>query len=390
MTIYLDYAATTPVDERVAERMARHLTRDGIFGNPGSRVHGFGMAAARAVNIARDQVAQLVGALPEEIIWTSGATESNNLALLGAAGALQEGRARHLVTVATEHMAVLDICDHLVTLGWEVTRLVPGPGGLLDLSQVTAALRDDTALLSVMHVNNEIGVVQDVAALGRLARERGVLFHVDAVQSVGKLPIDLRQLDVDLMSFSAHKIYGPMGIGALYVRSDPAVEIAPLMFGGGQQQGIRPGTLATHQIVGMGEAFQIAGEQMGDEIPRIQALSDHLGEGLDAIDGVTANGDQQQRVAGILNIAFADVDAEVLIQSLNGIALSTGSACAALGPSHVLLALGRSETEAMSSLRISMGRYTTLEEMDRVIAMMNKSVTVLRAVKARRQSGALS
>lgn len=389
MPIYLDYAATTPVDDSVAAHMARFLTRDSAFGNPGSRAHGFGLEAAHAVDIAREQVALLVGAQPEEIVWTSGATESNNLALLGATAAVQ-GRARHMVTVASEHMAVLDVCDHLGTLGWEVTRLVPEPDGLLDLARVAAALRDDTALLSVMHVNNEIGVIQDIAALGRLARARGVLFHVDAAQSAGKLSIDLRHLDVDLMSFSAHKVYGPKGIGALYVRAEPPVEIAPQMFGGGQQRGLRPGTLATHQIVGMGDAFHIAGDGMEAEVPRIRALSDQLWAGLASIDGVFANGNQQQRVAGIVNIGFAGIDAEVLIQSLHGIALSTGSACAAFGPSHVLRAIGRGDAEALASVRFSIGRYTTGEEIDRVVALVRKNVSGLRAVKARRLASAVS
>ena len=388
MPIYLDYAATTPVDERVAERMAHCLTRDGVFGNPASRGHGFGLAAEHAVAVARQQVAHLVGARPEEIVWTSGATESNNLALLGAAATTQRGR--HLVTVASEHRAVLDICDHLEREGWEVTRLDPGADGLLDPDRVAAALRDDTALLSVMHVNNELGVVQPIAELSRLARERGVLCHVDAAQGAGKLPINLAELDVDLMSFSAHKVYGPKGVGALYVRGEPPVELAPQMFGGGQQGGMRPGTLATHQIVGMGEAFRIASQEMASESVRLRALSERLRAGLARIDGVFFNGHAERRVAGILNAGFSGLDGEGLLQTLPGIALSTGSACAVFGPSHVLRAIGRSDADALASVRFAVGRYTTEAEVDTLLERIEKSVAGLRAVKARRHAEALS
>ncbi len=377
--IYMDYSATTPVDERVAERMARFLTRDGVFGNPASRSHAFGWAAEQAVDQARQQVAALVNADPREIVWTSGATESDNLAIKGAAHFYRK-KGRHIVTVKTEHKAVLDTCRQLEREGFEVTYLDPEPDGLLDLDRFAAALRDDTILASVMHVNNEIGVIQDIETLGRLCRERGVIFHVDAAQSAGKVPIDLAALPVDLMSFSAHKIYGPKGIGALYVQRRPRVRLEAQMHGGGHERGLRSGTLATHQIVGMGEAFRIAGEEMATEIPRIRALRDRLWAGLGSMEEVYLNGDLERRVAGNLNVSFNFVEGESLIMALKDVAVSSGSACtsASLEPSYVLRALGRSDELAHSSIRFTIGRYTTEAEIDYVVDLVRQKVGKLR------------
>jgi len=377
--IYLDYAATTPVDPRVAEQMCRYLTRDGVFGNPSSRSHAFGRAAAQAVEAARSQVAALVNADPDEIVWTSGATESNNLALKGAAHYYSK-KGRHLVTCKTEHKAVLDPCRQLEREGWQVSYLEPEPTGLVNLEDLAAALRSDTVLVSIMQVNNETGVIQDLAAIGRLTRERGVLLHVDAAQSAGKIPIDLAALPVDLRSFSAHKVYGPKGAGALYVRRRPKVRLEAQLHGGGQEHGLRAGTLATHQLVGMGAAVAIAQAEMAAEAARVLALRERLWQGIQAIDAVYLNGDPQRRVAGILNVSFGGVDGEALRAALRDIALSSGSACtsAAAEPSHVLLALGRSKPLARSALRFSLGRFTTLDEIDYTVARVQAAVTRLR------------
>ena len=377
--IYLDYSATTPVDERVAEAMCACLTREGNFGNPASRSHPFGWDAEGAVERARAQVAALVGADPKEIVFTSGATESNNLAIKGAAHFYQK-KGKHLVTVKTEHKAVLDTCRQLEREGFEVTYLEPQANGLLDPEAFTAALREDTILASVMHVNNEIGVIQDLATLGGICRARGVLLHVDAAQSAGKVAIDLTQLPVDLMSFSAHKIYGPKGVGALYVRRKPRVRLEAQMHGGGHERGLRSGTLATHQLVGMGEAFRIAKDEMAAETQRILALRERLWAGLKDMDEVYVNGDLAQRVAGNLNVSFNFVEGESLIMALKDIAVSSGSACtsASLEPSYVLRALGRNDELAHSSIRFSIGRYTTAEEIDYTIALVRDKVAKLR------------
>ncbi len=378
LPIYLDYAATTPVDPRVAEQMRRYLTLDGSFGNPASHSHALGRSAANAVEVARAQVAALVNADPSEIVWTSGATESNNLAIKGAAHYYGKKR-RHLVTSKTEHRAVLDTCRQLQREGYEVTYLDPESTGLIDLGTLEAALRDDTLLVSIMHVNNEIGVIQDLMAIGRLTRCRGVLFHVDAAQSTGKTPIDLQTMPVDLMSFSAHKTYGPKGIGALYVRRQPRVQLAAQMHGGGHEQGMRAGTLATHQIVGMGEAFRIANQEMAADNERIRGLRDRLWDGLRAMDAVYLNGDLKRRAPGNLNISFNCIANEALLMALQDIAVSTGSACtSATEPSHVLRALGLSVELANSAIRFGIGRFTTLEEIDYTIAAVRKAVTRLR------------
>ncbi|MCG5511925.1 IscS subfamily cysteine desulfurase [Ectothiorhodospira shaposhnikovii] len=377
--IYLDYAATTPVDERVAETMFRFMTVGGAFGNPASRSHSFGWEAEKAVEEAREQVAALVGADPREIVWTSGATEADNLAIKGAAHFYQK-KGRHIVTVKTEHKAVLDTCRQLEREGFEVTYLDPEPSGLLDMAKLEAALRDDTVLVSVMHVNNEIGVIQDIEAIGNLTRSRGVLFHVDAAQSTGKVPLDLSKLPVDLMSFSAHKTYGPKGVGALYVSRKPRVRIEAQMHGGGHERGMRSGTLAPHQIIGMGEAFRIAREEMGAENERLRMLRDRLWEGLSGMDEVYLNGDLERRVAGNLNVSFNFVEGESLIMALKDIAVSSGSACtsASLEPSYVLRALGRDDELAHSSIRFSVGRYTTVEDIDHTIALVKSAVEKLR------------
>jgi len=379
LPVYLDYAATTPVDPRVAEKMCAHLTLDGIFGNPASRSHGFGWAAEEAVEEARTQVAALINADPKEIVWTSGATESDNLAIKGAA-AFYQRKGRHILTVKTEHKAVLDTCRHLERQGFEVTYLDPGPDGLLDLDAFEAALRPDTVLASVMHVNNEIGVIQDIAGLGGICRERKVLFHVDAAQSAGKVPFDLQSLPIDLMSLSAHKVYGPKGIGALYVRRKPRVRLEAQIHGGGHERGMRSGTLATHQIVGMGEAFHLARKEMATDNERILSLRNRLWDGIRSVEEVYVNGDLERRVAGNLNVSFAYVEGESLIMALKGLAVSSGSACtsASLEPSYVLRAIGRPDELAHSSIRFSIGRYTSAEEIDYTIAKILEQVARLR------------
>jgi cysteine desulfurase len=377
--IYMDYSATTPVDERVAEKMCAYLTRQGQFGNPASRSHEFGWKAEAAVEEARMQVARLVNADPREIVWTSGATESDNLAIKGAAHFYRK-QGGHIVTLKTEHKAVLDSCRQLEREGCEVTYLEPEPSGLLDLAKLDASLRSDTVLVSVMHVNNEIGVIQDIAAIGELCRDRRIIFHVDAAQSAGKVPIDLEKLKVDLMSFSAHKVYGPKGIGALYVRRKPRVRIEAQMHGGGHERGLRSGTLPTHQIVGMGEAFRIAGEVMEDEARRIRALRERLWNGLNEMEEVYLNGDMDQRIPGNLNVSFNYVEGESLIMALKDMAVSSGSACtsSSLEPSYVLRALGRNDELAHSSIRFTIGRYTTQDEIDYVVARVREKVSKLR------------
>jgi cysteine desulfurase len=379
LPIYLDYSATTPVDPRVAERMCDCLTTEGNFGNPASRSHSFGWRAEEAVEQARQEVAALVGADPKEIVWTSGATESDNLALKGAAHFYQK-QGKHIVTLKTEHKAVLDTCRQLEREGFEVTYLDVEENGLVDLDRFAAALRDDTILASVMHVNNEIGVIQDIAALGELCRARGVLFHVDAAQSPGKVPIDLGELKVDLMSFSAHKIYGPKGIGALYVQRKPRVRIEAQMHGGGHERGMRSGTLPTHQIVGMGEAFRLAREEMAADNERLIGLRNRLWDGLKDMEEVYVNGDLERRIAGNLNISFNFVEGESLIMALKDMAVSSGSACtsASLEPSYVLRALGRNDELAHSSIRFTLGRFTTAEEVDYVVAKVREQVERLR------------
>ena len=375
--IYLDYSATTPVDPRVADRMIPYLTEQ--FGNPASRSHAFGWDAEKAVELAREEVAGLVNCDPREIVWTSGATESDNLAIKGAAQ-FYKGKGKHLITVRTEHKAVLDPMRELERQGFEVTYLDPEPNGLLDLDKFTAAIRPDTILASVMHVNNEIGVIQDIDTIGELCRDRGVLFHVDAAQSTGKTPIDLARLKVDLMSFSAHKTYGPKGIGALYVRRKPRVRIEAQMHGGGHERGMRSGTLATHQIVGMGAAYRIAAEEMATENARIRMLRDRLWAGLGQLDEVHLNGDLQRRVPHNLNVSFNFVEGESLMMAIKDLAVSSGSACtsASLEPSYVLKAIGRSDELAHSSIRFSIGRFTRAEDIDYAIQLLHKHVGKLR------------
>ena len=375
--IYLDYSATTPIDPRVAAKMIPYLTEE--FGNPASRSHPYGWTAEKAVENAREEVAKLVGADPREIVWTSGATESNNLAIKGAAN-FYSGKGKHIITVATEHKAVIDTVRELERQGFEATYLQPEPSGLLDLEKFKAAIRPDTVLASVMLVNNEIGVIQDITAIGNICRENNIIFHVDAAQATGKVHINLEKLPVDLMSFSAHKTYGPKGIGALYVRRKPRIRIEAQMHGGGHERGMRSGTLATHQIVGMGEAFRIAREEMDTENERIRFLRDKLLNGLQAIEEVYVNGDLEHRVPHNLNISFNYVEGESLIMAVKGIAVSSGSACtsASLEPSYVLRALGRSDELAHSSIRFSIGRFTTEEDVDYTIALMKSKIGKLR------------
>lgn len=375
--IYLDYSATTPVDPRVAEKMIPYLCEH--FGNPASRSHAYGWEAEKAVEEARGQVAALVNADPREIIWTSGATESDNLAIKGAAHFYQ-AKGRHLITVKTEHKAVLDTMRELEREGFSVTYLDVQENGLIDLEALKAALRPDTTLVSVMFVNNEIGVIQPIAEIGELCRERGILFHVDAAQATGKVEIDLEKLKVDLMSFSAHKTYGPKGIGALYVRRKPRVRLEAQMHGGGHERGLRSGTLATHQIVGMGEAFRLAKLEMAEENEKVRALRERLLAGLSKIEATFVNGDQEHRVAHNLNISFAYVEGESLIMAVKDIAVSSGSACtsASLEPSYVLRALGRSDELAHSSIRFTLGRFTTAEEVDYTIALLQNKIGKLR------------
>ena len=377
--IYFDYSATTPVDKRVADEMMKCMTEDGNYGNPASRSHAYGWESEEAVETARGHVAALINADPREIVWTSGATESDNLAIKGVAHFYQKN-GKHIVTCKTEHKAVLDSCRQLEREGYEVTYLDPEPNGLIDLNKFKAALRSDTVLASIMHVNNEIGVIQDIAALGELCRENKTIFHVDAAQSAGKVLIDLQNMKVDLMSFSAHKIYGPKGVGALYVRRKPRIRLEAQMHGGGHERGMRSGTLATHQLVGMGEAFRIAKEEMVKENEHFGQLRDKLLNGFKDMEEVYVNGDLEHRIAGNLNISFNFVEGESLIMALKDIAVSSGSACtsASLEPSYVLRALGRSDELAHSSLRFTIGRYTTEEEIDYTIGLVIKAVNKLR------------
>ncbi|MFM5754501.1 IscS subfamily cysteine desulfurase [Aeromonas veronii] len=379
LPIYLDYSATCPVDPRVAEKMMQCLTMDGLFGNPASRSHRFGWQAEEAVDLARNQVADLIGADPREIVFTSGATESNNLAIKGVAH-FYASKGKHIITSKTEHKAVLDTCRQLEREGFEVTYLEPMPNGLFTIEMIENAMRDDTILVSIMHVNNEIGVVQNIAAIGELCRSRKILLHVDAVQSVGKIPVDVEALKVDLLSVSAHKVYGPKGIGALFVRRKPRVRLEAQMHGGGHERGMRSGTLPTHQIVGMGEAFRIAKEEMMSEGERILALRQRLWNGIKDIEAVYINGDLEQRVPGNLNVSFAYVEGESLIMALKDLAVSSGSACtsASLEPSYVLRALGLNDELAHSSIRFSMGRFTTEEEIDYAVKLIRDSIGRLR------------
>ncbi len=375
----MDYSATTPVDKRVAEKMAKYLTLEGDFGNAASRSHYYGWQAEKAVDKARSQVASLVGADPREIVWTSGATESDNLAIKGIAHFYQK-RGKHIITMKTEHKAVLDTCRQLEREGFEVTYLEPLSNGLLDISVFKDAIREDTILASIMHVNNEIGVIQDIQTIGVVCREHKIFFHVDAAQSVGKVPIDLASLPVDLMSFSAHKIYGPKGMGALYVSRKPRVRLEAQMHGGGHERGMRSGTLATHQIVGMGEAFAIANAEMLEEGKKIKQLRDRLLDGFADMEEVVINGDIEQRVPGNLNISFNYVEGESLMMAISDVAVSSGSACtsASLEPSYVLRALGLSDELAHSSIRFSIGRYTTEKDVDDAIRLVREKVEKLR------------
>jgi cysteine desulfurase len=379
LPIYLDYSSTTPVDARVAAKMADCLTNEGVFGNPASRSHKLGWVAEEAVDIARNQIADLVNADPREIVFTSGATESNNLAIKGAANFYGK-KGKHLITIKTEHKAVLDTMRQLEREGFEVTYLDPEPNGLVDLDKLIAAIRPDTILISVMHVNNEIGVIQDIAAIGEMCRERKILFHVDAAQSTGKVAIDLQTTKVDLMSFSAHKTYGPKGIGALFVRRKPRIRLEAQMHGGGHERGMRSGTMATHQIVGMGEAFRIAKEELVAENERLMLLRNKLWNGIKDMEAVYLNGDMNSRIAGNLNVSFAYVEGESLIMALKDMAVSSGSACtsASLEPSYVLRALGLNDELAHSSIRFTMGRFTTEAEIDYVIGVIRNAIEKLR------------
>ncbi|MDM3870114.1 IscS subfamily cysteine desulfurase [Porticoccus sp. W117] len=379
LPIYFDYAATTPVDPRVAEKMAECLTTQGVFGNPASRSHAFGWQAEELVEEARRHVADLINADPREIVWTSGATESDNLAIKGCAHFNQK-RGKHIITSKIEHKAVLDTCRQLEREGFEVTYLEPDSDGIIQPQVVADAIREDTTVVSLMHVNNEIGTVNDIAAIGEICRERKVFFHVDAAQSAGKVVIDLEAMKVDLMSFSAHKVYGPKGMGALYVRRKPRVRIEAQTHGGGHERGMRSGTLATHQIVGMGEAFRIAREEMADEALRLNRLRDRLWSGLKDVEEVHLNGSENHHVPGLLNVSLNFVEGESLIMALKDLAVSSGSACtsASLEPSYVLRALGLNDELAHSSLRFSIGRFTTEQEVDYAIDKVIHAVGKLR------------
>ena len=379
--IYLDYASTTPIDKRVADKMLEYMTTDGMYGNPASRSHSYGWDADEAVSMSRKHVADLINADPREIVWTSGATESDNLAIKGAAHFYKK-KGKHVITIKTEHKAVLDACRQLEREGFEVTYMEPMPNGLIDIKQLESEIRDDTVLISIMHVNNEIGVIQDIESIGKLARSKKIIFHVDAAQSAGKIEIDLEKMNVDLMSFSAHKIYGPKGIGALYVRRKPRVRLEAQIHGGGHERGLRSGTLPTHQIVGMGEAFRIAKEEMENDYEKISQLRNRLWNGLKDIEEVYLNGDFENRYPGIMNISFNYVEGESLIMATKDIAVSSGSACtsASLEPSFVLRAIGRSDELAHSSLRMSIGRFTTEKEIDTTIETVKKAVDKLRAL----------
>ena len=376
--VYLDYAATTPVDPRVAQKMSGCLLADGDFGNPASTSHVYGWDAAELVEEARSQVAALLGGDPRGVVWTSGATESDNLALKGV---MEAARGGHLVTTTYEHKAILDTAKHLEGLGVDVTYIDPNADGLVAPAAVEAALRADTALVSVMHANNEVGTVNDVAAIGRLCRKRGVVFHTDAAQSAGKVPLDVERDCLDLVSMSAHKIYGPKGIGALYVRREPPLRVAAQIHGGGHERGMRSGTLATHQIVGMGEACRLAAAAMATENSRILGLRSALWARLSQVQGARLNGALDQRLPGLLNVAFAEVDGETLLMALDDLAVSTGSACtsATVEPSYVLRALGVPDELAQSSLRMTIGRFTTAEDVDHAARRVVETVNALQA-----------
>jgi len=379
LPIYFDYSATTPVDKRVAEKMMQYMTTDGFYGNPASRSHKFGWQAEEAVDIARNQIAELINADPREIVFTSGATESNNLAIKGAANFYSK-KGKHVITCKTEHKAVLDTCRELERQGYEVTYLDPESNGLIDLNKLNDAIREDTILVSIMHINNEIGVIQDIAEIGEMCRAKKIVFHVDAAQSAGKITIDLQNLKVDLMSFSAHKIYGPKGIGALYVSRKPRVRLEAQTHGGGHERGMRSGTLPTHQIVGMGEAFRIAKAELEQDYVHVTKMRDRLWAGISSMDQVFINGDADKRYPGNLNVSFNFVEGESLIMALKDLAVSSGSACtsASLEPSYVLRALGLNDEMAHSSIRFSFGRFTTEEEIDHAINIIQKSIGHLR------------
>ncbi len=379
LPIYMDYSATTPVDPRVADKMMQCLTTDGNFGNPASRSHLFGWKAEEAVEVARRQVADLIGADPREIVWTSGATESDNLAIKGAAHFYQK-KGKHIITSKIEHKAVLDTCRQLEREGFEVTYLEPGSDGVITPAMVADAIREDTIVVSLMHANNEIGVLTDIAAIGEITRDKGIIFHVDAAQTAGKVTINMSEQKVDLMSLSAHKMYGPKGIGVLYVRRKPRVRLEAQMHGGGHERGMRSGTLATHQIVGMGEAARLCQQEMAEENARVLALRQRFLDGIADMEEVFVNGDLEQRLPGNLNVSFAYVEGESLLMSLKDLALSSGSACtsASLEPSYVLRALGLNDELAHSSLRFSFGRFTTEEEVDFAVEHVRDAVSKLR------------
>jgi cysteine desulfurase len=379
LPIYFDYSATTPVDKRVAEKMMQYMTNDGHFGNPASRSHKFGWQAEEAVDIARNQIAELINADPREIVFTSGATESNNLAIKGAANFYKK-KGKHIITCKTEHKAVLDTCRELERQGFEVTYLDPEANGLIDLNKLNDAMRDDTILVSIMQVNNEIGVIQDISEIGEMCRARKIIFHVDAAQSAGKINIDMQALKVDLMSISAHKMYGPKGIGALYVSRKPRIRLEAQTHGGGHERGMRSGTLATHQIVGMGEACRIAKEEMAQDQAHVTAMRDRLWAGVNSMEQVFVNGDADKRYPGNLNVSFNFVEGESLIMALKDLAVSSGSACtsASLEPSYVLRALGLNDEMAHSSIRFSFGRFTTEEEIDYAIDLIKNAIGHLR------------
>lgn len=376
--LYFDYAATTPIDPQVADKMCGYMTRTGVFGNAASHSHPYGWRASQAVALAREQVATLIHADVREIIWTSGATEANNLALQGVAHFYQDQR-KHIITVRSEHHAVLDPCQFLETQGFSVTYLSPQSDGLIDLAALTQALRPDTLLVSVMWVNNETGVVQDIASIGALVKANGSFFHVDAAQAVGKIPIDMQMMPVDLLSISAHKCYGPKGVGALFVRRKPVVKLQALLYGGGQEQGLRSGTLATHQLVGMGEACALASQRMAEEAQHIRRLRDRFLNGLVGLEGVGVNGSLVHHVGGILNLHFQGLDNDLLMKALPQLAISSGSACtsATMEPSHVLRAMGLDDAIANSSLRFSFGRWTTEEEVDYATQLIKEKVMKL-------------
>ena len=377
--IYLDYSSTTPVDPRVAAKMSECLTKEGVFGNPASRSHSFGWESEKLIDEARGHVAKLIKANKKEIVWTSGATESDNLAIKGAAHFYKE-KGNHLITLTTEHKAVLDTMRHLETEGFEVTYMNPKDNGLVDIDELKSLIKPTTTVISIMHVNNEIGVIQDLETIGKICRDNKIVFHVDAAQSPGKVDIDVDKYNIDLLSLSAHKVYGPKGIGALYVRRKPRIRLQPQMHGGGHERGFRSGTLPTHQVVGMGEAFKIAVEEMESDNKRISILRDKLWNGLNSIEEIYLNGDMKQRIPGNLNVSFNFVEGESLIMAIKNMAVSSGSACtsASLEPSYVLRALGRSDELAHSSLRISIGKYTTEEEIDYSVSLIKEAVAKLR------------